>query len=95
MVTLYFVEGVEMEDVVRQPIDRREVQERKWIPVAEYIHEAFRQSTVDSIMGNPPSQPKYCTFLVKTFAFFVSEWQTLRRSGSLSPTEPHQRISLR
>jgi hypothetical protein len=55
MVTLYFVEGVEMEDVARQPIDRREVQERKWIPVAEFIHEAFRQSTVDSILGHSVS----------------------------------------
>jgi hypothetical protein len=84
MVTLYFVEGIEMEDVARQPIDRREVQERKWIPVAEFIHEAFRQSTVDSILGHCVSQPKYCTFLVKTFAYFVSEWQTMRRTGMLS-----------
>ena len=44
-----------MEDVARQPIDRREVQERKWIPVAEFIHEAFRQSTVDCILGHSVS----------------------------------------
>jgi 8-oxo-dGTP pyrophosphatase MutT (NUDIX family) len=50
IVTLYFVEGIE--DVIKQPTDKREVQERKWIPVSEYIHETFRQSSVDALMGH-------------------------------------------
>jgi hypothetical protein len=41
MVTLFFGEGIEMESV-RQPTNRKEVHELKWIPVAEYIQEAFK-----------------------------------------------------
>ena len=73
MVTLFFGEGIEMESV-RQPTNRKEVHELKWIPVAEYIQEAFKQNSVESIMGHSVPLQKYCTYYVKTFAYFVSEW---------------------
>jgi mRNA-decapping enzyme subunit 2 len=51
MVTLYFVEGIEMDLPLRVPVNQVEIQGLMWIPVAEYIHEAFRQSTVEHSCG--------------------------------------------
>ena len=41
LVTLFYCEGIDM-DLVRQPTNRKEVHELKWIPVAEYIQEVFK-----------------------------------------------------
>ena len=94
MVTLYFVEGIMENSVQAKPQLTEEDHYLKWIPVAEYIQETLKQNTVDSVLSNNSSTTKYCAYYVKRFAYFVSEWQTLRRAGKLKINDDYKRISV-
>lgn len=94
MVTLFFVEGIDEQAVRAKPILSEEKHDLKWIPVSEYIRETLKQNTVDSVLSNSAHTAKYCAYYVKRFAYFVSEWQTMRRTGKLSLKEPYGRVSV-
>ena len=46
------------------------------------------------MLSNNANTAKYCAYYVKRFAYFVSEWQTLRRTGQLSGREAYRRVSV-
>ena len=79
MVTLFMVEGIDKEAVKSKPSLSEEDHELQWIPVAEYMQETLKQNTIDSVLSNNSNSTKYCAYYVKRFAYFVSEWQTMRR----------------
>ena len=84
MVTLFFVEGIDTDSVRAKPVLSEEDHDLKWIPVSEYIAETLKQNTIDSVLSNNANSVKYCAYYVKRFAYFVSEWQTMRRMGKLT-----------
>jgi len=94
MVTLFFIEGIDIDAVRRKPDSRKEVQELQWKSIEDYVKETMKQNSVENVLGQVSPPPKYCAYYVKSFAYFVSEWQTLRRMGKLGTTEGHQRISI-
>ena len=94
MVTLFFVEGIETDSVRQKFISQEEEHDLHWIPVSEYIQETLKQNTVDSVLGTSQSTPKYCAYYVKRFAYFVSEWQTMRRNGEITIKDPYKRSSV-
>lgn len=94
MVTLFFVEGIDVDSVRSKPILSDEDHELKWIPVKEYIEETLKQNTIDSVLNNGSNSAKYCAYYVKRFAYFVSEWQTMRREGKLTMREAYRRVSV-
>ena len=49
---------------------------------------------MDSVLSNNSNAAKYCAYYVKRFAYFVSEWQTMRLSQKLSEQEAFRRVSV-
>lgn len=68
-----------IEERALKPIKTKEVKEVAWIPLADYIQETMHQNCLEAILSPPRS--KYCTYFVKCFAYFASEWQQLVRAG--------------
>ena len=46
------------------------------------------------MLSNNANTTKYCAYYVKRFAYFLSEWQTLRRTGRLKIGDTHKRVSV-
>ena len=46
------------------------------------------------MLGNVQQNPKYCAYYVKRFAYFVSEWQTMRRNGQITIKDIYKRSSV-
>jgi hypothetical protein len=74
-VNLFLIKGIEEKPL--KPIKTKEVKEVAWIPISDYIQETMRQNSLEAILS--PPYGKFCTYYVKSFAYFASEWQTLVR----------------
>lgn len=87
---LFFISGIE--ERALKPIKTKEVKEIAWIPITEYIQETIKQNTLEHILCQPVS--KYCTYYVKSFAYYVSEWQTKSLNKMINADDPYERISM-
>lgn len=73
-----------------QPSDTREVQELIWEPIDQLIDKSYQQSNLE---GNR-RPPKKDFSRVKTFTYYLAEWQDLRKRGILARGDKHERFSL-
>jgi hypothetical protein len=88
-VKLYFVDGIE-ESEVKQPEVKTEVNERLWESLDQLIDKSQQQSSLES--SRRPQKKDFSR--VKTFTYFLAEWQDLRRRGVLAKGDSYERVSL-